>query len=156
MSFNTVIPYTSSVGSKFLINFKDFIQQDFSLPIIDVSLFLVESTEAKVTLKDLIALTRIIIDFLNNNQVVLYYYCDTSGSDIFISQRNYKMQPQEFRHNLFNALFDLMKITHFVKDEIIIDDNANNTIHYISLITKSEDKASLTEVSIEVQKMNDK
>ena len=46
MSFNTVIPYTSSVGSKFLINFKDFIYQDFSLPVVDVSLFLVENTES--------------------------------------------------------------------------------------------------------------
>lgn len=155
MAFNTVIPYTSSVGSKFLINFKDFIQQDFSLPVVDVSLFLVESTEAGLGLRDLIALTRIIKDFLNENQVVLYYYCDTSASDIFISPRNQKMQPQEFRHSLFNALFDLMKVTDFVKDEIIIEDPANNT-HYISLITKVADKSSLTEVSIAVQQMNDK
>ena len=155
MFFNTVIPYTSSVGSKFLINFKDFSIQDFSLPVVDVSLLLVEPTEAGLSLRDLIALARIIKSFLNENKVVLYYYCDTSASDIFISQRNKKMQPQKFRHSLFNVLFDLMKVTDFVKDEIIIDDPTNNT-HYITLITKVADKSSLTEVSIAVQKMNDK
>ena len=50
----------------------------------------------------------------------------------------------------------MIVIDNFVKDEIIIDDPANKTSHYISLITKIKDKASLTEVSIEVQKMNDK
>lgn len=155
MSFNIVIPYTSSVGSKYLINFKDFVQKDFSLPVVDVSLFLVESVEKNLTIKDLIAITRIIIDFLNKNQVVLYYYCDTNDSDIFISERNNTMLPHEFRHNLFNSLFDLMKIRNFVKDEIIINDPINSN-HYISLITKKEDKSALTEVSIEVQKMNDK
>lgn len=155
MAFNIVIPYTSSVGSKFLLSFKDFVQQDFSLPVVDVSLILVKPVDESLELRDLIAITRIIKDFLNDNQVVLYYYCDSSASDIFISERNNKMSPQEFRHNLFNSLFDLMKFDNFVKDEIIIDDPENSN-HYISLITKEVDRSSLTEVSIAAQKMNDK
>ena len=155
MSFDTVIPYESSVGSKFLISFKDFKRQDFSLPVVDVSIILFEPTNKGLTLKDLISITRIIKEFLNKNRVILYYYCDTSSDDIFISKKNSVMKPQEFRHKLFNSLFCLMKSTDFVKDEIIIDDPENNT-HYISLMTRVTDKTSLTEVSIEVQKMNDK
>ena len=48
-----------------------------------------------------------------------------------------------------------MKLDHLVKDEIIISDPINST-HYISLITKLEDKSALTEVSIAVQQMDDK
>ena len=155
MLFNSVIPYTSADGSKFLLNFKDFTLQDFSLPVVDVSLVLVETTGKSLTLKDLISLTRIVKKFLSVNQVVLYYYCDASPIDIYISEKNKAMTPQEFRYNLFNALFDLIKTNDFVKDEIIIEDPENNT-HYISLITKVEDKSNLTEISIEVQKMNDK
>jgi len=156
MAFNSVIPYISSGGNKFLISFKDFIQQDFSLPVVDVSLVLVESTAGTgLTLKDLIPISRIVKKFLNDNQVVLYYYCDTSDSDISTSQRNQKLQPQQYRHSLFNALFDLMKVSDFIKDEIVIKDPASTT-HYITLITKESDKSCLTEVSITVQQMNDK
>ena len=155
MAFNSVIPFTSTVGSKFLLQFKDFKQQDFSLPVVDVSIVQVASKEVPIGIKDLIALSRIIRDFLFENQVVLYYYCDTSDSDIFISLKNQKMLPQEFRHSLFNALFDLMKVSDFVKDEIIIED-PEATAHYISLITKVADKSSLTEVSVAVQQLNDK
>ena len=155
MSFNKVIPYTSSVGSKFLINFSDFQEQEFSLPVVDVSLVLAESVEELLSLKDLVEIVRIIIDFLNDNQVVLYYYCDSSDADIFMSVRNKQQLPQEFRHNLFNALFSFMKLDHLIKDEIIISDPINST-HYISLITKIEDKSALTEVSIAVQQMDDK
>lgn len=56
MSFNKVIPYTSSVGSKFLIQFTDFNHQDFSIPVIDVSLVLVESSVTAVGIRDLISI----------------------------------------------------------------------------------------------------
>lgn len=87
---------------------------------------MVESVDENLEFRDLIAIVRIIKDFLNENQVVLYYYCDSSASDIFIRERKDIMLPQEFRHNLFNTLFDFLRITHFVKDEIIIDDHGAN------------------------------
>jgi hypothetical protein len=155
MPFNAVISYTSSVGSEFLINFKDFSVQDFSLPVVDVSLVLVGSVDEKLGFRDLVEIARIIENFLNKNQVILYYYCDSSDSDVFIRERKNKLQPQEFRHRLFDTLFGFMKNNNFVKDEIIINDPAN-TKHYISLITKMVDKSTLTEVNIAVQKMNDK
>lgn len=155
MPVDLVVPFTSSVGSKYLINFKDFPYQGFSLPVIDVSLVLVEASSELLSLRDLIAISRIVMDYVNNNDVILYYYCDMNISDLFMSKNKSKMQPQEFRHNLFNALFSYMKQDTLVKDEIIIEDPEANT-HYISLITKIEYKTSLTEVGVEVQKMNDK
>lgn len=154
MAVDLVVPFSSSVGSKYLINFKDFPYQGFSLPVLDVSLVLVEPSNQLLGLNDLFTISKIILDFINKNDVILYYYCDINA-DIFMSKRRSLMQPQEFRHNLFNALFSYMKQDNLVKDEIIIDDPGVNT-HYISLITKVEHKSSLTEVSIEVQKMNDK
>lgn len=157
MADDIVVPYTSSVGSQFLINFKEFeLQEDFSIPVIDVSLILVEAKGEAIGLRDLIAISRIVRDFLNNNKVALYYYCDHSSDDIFISERHQRMSPQEYRSNLFSSILDFVDVTNFVKDEIIIGDENSNEAHYISLITKEEDKSTLTEISIKVQEMNDK
>ena len=157
MSYNIVIPFTSSVGSQFLINFKKFeSQEEFSIPVIDVSLVLVDSKERTVSIKDLINISKIIKDYLFEKKVVLYYYCDHSCDDIFISKRHEKMSPQEFRSNLFGSLFDFLKVDNFTKDQIIVEDKQNETTHYISLITKIEDKSNLTEISIKIQEMNDK
>ena len=94
MADGIVVPYTSSVGSQFLINFKEFeSQEDFSIPVIDVSLILVEAKDEAIGMRDLIAISRIVSDFLNNNKVVLYYYCDHSSDDIFISERHQGMSP---------------------------------------------------------------
>lgn len=157
MAVDIVIPYTSTVGSQFLINFKEFeSQEDFSISVIDVSLILVEAKEQAIGMKDLIAISRIIRDFLNENKVVLYYYCDHSSDDIFISERHVDMPPQKFRSNLFSSIFNFIDVSYFVKDQIIIGDEDSNDAHYISLITKEEDKSGITEISIKVQEMNDK
>ena len=157
MADDIVIPYTSSVGSQFLINFKEFeSQEDFSIPVIDVSLILVVDKEEAIGMKDLIAISRIVRDFLNDNKIVLYYYCDHSSDDIFISERHETMSPQEFRSNLFSSIFNFINVANFVKDQIIIGDKNSADAHYISLITKVEDKSSLTEISVKVQEMNDK
>ncbi|MBS9767472.1 MAG: hypothetical protein KGV44_08020 [Flavobacteriaceae bacterium] len=156
MSLDITIPYISSVQSKFLINFKEVNYEDISsIPIVDVSIVLVESKNEILPLKDLISIGRLIRDYLINNQVVLYYYCDTSSDNIEISERNKELEPQEFRHKLFNSLYKLFDNKDIVKDEIIIEDPTNNT-HFISLITKTSDKTNLTNVSIAVQQMNDK
>ncbi len=156
MSLDITIPYISSVQSKFLINFKEVNYEGISsIPIVDVSIVLVESKNKILPLKDLISICRLIKEYLINNQVVLYYYCDTNSDNIKISVRNKELEPQEFRHKLFNSLYRLFSNTGIVKDEIIIEDPANNT-HFISLITKTIDKENLTNVSIAVQQMNDK
>lgn len=157
MVLEAVIPFTSSNSHKFLIKFETFKGGvDFSIPLIDISLVLVEPMDnRKVEFKDLISIANLIKDYLNINQVVLYYYCDHSADDLFISDKNKHLLPQEYRSFLFSRMFDFLKIHNFVKDEIIIIDN-DNIPHHISLITKKEDRKSLTEISIEVQKMNDK
>lgn len=156
-SCSIVVPYTSSVGSKFLISFKEFESQDkFSIPVIDLTLVLVETNDKAIQIKDLIAISRIVKDYLETNKVVLYYYCDHSSDGITISKRHLDMSSQKYRSDLFNTIFDFMRVSVFVKDDIIIFDSHNNESHYISLITKVEDRSSLTEVSIKVQEINDK
>ena len=105
MSFNKVIPYTSSVGSKFLINFSDFQEQEFSLPVVDVSLVLAESVDELLSLKDLIEIVRIIIDFLNDNQVVLY--------NIVIQVMLIFLCRKEIDSNYLKYL-DIIYLTHFL------------------------------------------
>ncbi|MCT4665931.1 MAG: hypothetical protein N4A45_11940 [Flavobacteriales bacterium] len=151
---NTVVPFTSSVGSKFLINFEKFKLQEFSIPLISLSLVLVEPSNKVLSLKDLIGIARIIRYFMIENNTVLYYYCDISN-DLSISEKNSYLKPNEFRHKLFSCIFNFMKDKDFVKDEIIIKDEMGNC-HFISLIAKAEDKSRLTDINIAIQQMNDK
>lgn len=156
MALNQVIPFESATGNQFLIQFSDFSANvNIDISVIDVSILLIESKKNCIPLKDLIHITRIIRDYLQANKVVIYYYCDHSVDDIYISEKHQTMLPQEYRSNLFGRLFDLLNIDGFVKDQIIIDDK-NNSPHYISLITKEEDKSNLTALGTEVLKMNDK
>lgn len=157
MIADTVIPYTSIAGSQYLIQLKNFeSDDDFGIDVIDVSITLVLEKEKVVSLRDLIIITRMIKDYLIDNKVVLYYYCDHSRDDIFISKRNIEKTPQEYRSNLFESLFDFMETDGFIKDQIIIGDQNSPDAHFISLISKEEDKSYLTDISIAVQKMNDK
>lgn len=157
MIATTVVPFTSTAGSQYLIQLTTFESGvDFDIPVIDVSIALVQQNEKVVSLGDLISICRIIKDYLIENKVVLYYYCDRSSHDIFISKKNNSKSPQKFRSNLFESLFDFLDTTGYIKDQIIIGDEDSPDAHFISLISRTEDKSHLTDISIEVQKMNDK
>ncbi|ARN77948.1 hypothetical protein BST97_08025 [Nonlabens spongiae] len=157
MIANTVIPFTSNAGSQYLIKLSLFESGlDFDIPVMDVSITLVEKAEKVVSLSDLINICYLIKDYLMDNRVVLYYYCDHGGDDIFISERNSFRSPQNYRSNLFERLFDFLDTENYVRDQIIIGDEDSNDAHFISLISREEDKSHLTDISIQVQKMNDK
>lgn len=156
MSLNKVIPFTSCNNHKYLIKLEEFYSGiNFSLPVVNITLVLIDTKDNVIEFKDLIAIAKIIVDYIKKNDVILYYYCDHTSEDITLSKRHEQMLPQEFRSRLFSLMFSFMKRDDILKDEIVIKDE-NQIPHYISLIAREEHKSSLTEVNVEIQKMNDK
>jgi len=150
MPLEKVIPFESKGGNQYLINFTIFKSGiDFGIPIVDVSLVLVKSISDRISLTELFHISELILEYLNNNDVVLYYYCDTI--EINRSSKNKNMLPQEFRHELFSKLFMKKNTCDLVKNDIIIRNE-----HYISLISSEVHKKKVTEISNKVSEMNDK
>lgn len=155
MPLEQIIPFESKGGNQYLISFKVFESGiDFGIPIIDVSLVLVESITVNISISELFSISELVFEYLNNNDVVLYYYCDIT--EIKRSYKNKNMLPQEFRNILFTKLFEKKRADNMLKNDIVIHNEKNNDIHYISLISSNINKKKMTEISNEVSKMNDK
>lgn len=112
---------------------------------------MVERDFKKPALNELLYIARELIKYLKENDVVLYYYCDTI--DAQRSVRNSIRSPQEFRYLLFDKIFERYGDLSLIKDDVIISENGG---HFISFITNVKNKSVLTEISNEVEKMNDK
>ncbi len=151
------IPFKSTTGNQYLIGFTEFenISLSLSVPIVNITIERITDYRVSIGLTDLIKISRIIKDYLESNNVVLYYYCD--NKEIERSKKNLSRSPQEYRNILFDKLFEIgSKNGEFIKDDIVINDQTNNIIHFISLISRSSNNASMTQISNEIALLNDK
>ena len=92
-------------------------------------------------LKTLFIFSDYVERFLQDHNVILYYYCD----DAEISKRNKEVTPQEFRHNLFNSLFDRKVNDNVVRETVILTDEDGLT-HYITIFSNKKNEAELDRV----------
>lgn len=153
MSLDKVIPFTSKSGNKYLIQFGIFKgYQDLGIPVVDVSLVLAEHNSANNSIKDLKDISQIIIDYLNKHDVIIYYYCDNKE----IKRRDRKILPQEYRFRLFDRLFCWLNHKSLIKNDIIINDDSNNDIHFISLISNKRNIERIKDISEEINRMSHK
>ena len=149
---NVTIPYTSGKGYNYLINLSSIKKQDF-LPesviiekdIVDIVLELDKKTFGKSNdFGDLYRIAAIIYDFLENNDVILYYYCDIKP----VKQRDNrtKISNQEYRSRLFSLMIDRFISADYEKTICKIPDSQNE-IHYIHLISKIENSEQVKSLS---------
>jgi hypothetical protein len=152
MIYNIVIPFTTKKGNEYLIKFDEFHHfHHFSKPIIDIALVLVNNKANANTIGDLLQISSIIKNYIQDNDVILYYYCDHHS----IERRKTEYTPQQFRFQLFNAMFKRINHSNFIKKDIIIEDKINGN-HYISLISNIRNSEVLNDVFIEIEKLNQK
>ena len=155
MSLETIIPFRSKDGNQYLIEFKIFDSGiDFGIPIIDVSLVLVEAKSKNNLISELFYISNIVDSYLRDNDVVLYFYCD--NSEIDRSEKNKHILPQQYRSMLFDRLFKKKMKDHLIKRDIVIGDLNTNDIHCISLISTISHERILTKIFHEVNRMNEK
>ena len=152
MNFNKSFALSFNDGNCFDLHFSEISSKslpiDCQFPIIDI-LLKAESANTLNSISDILQISDIIKKYIEENNVILYYYCDTKPVAI---NKNRNISPQQFRFELFSKLFERKSLDSYIKDDIIIVDN-NKDNHYICLITRAENKDEILQISQELQKL---
>lgn len=92
---NEEIPYITEDGHEYLIVFTEFqsTPRDYGVKIVDVSIVLMNDIYAINRIKTLFKFSQIIRNYLSENDVILYYYCDVTPIKIRHNRKK-EMTPQ--------------------------------------------------------------
>ena len=154
MSLELDVPFETKEGYQYIVSFREFPsnQNNYKIPLIDISITLVSSSIETNSLKTLNKFINIVLEYLELNDVIIYYYCDTASIKIR-QNRTHKFSNQEFRFNLFQLMFNKMKSDAFYLQNIIITDKEKGN-HYTSLISKISNKEKVEFVKLDLEKFN--
>jgi len=95
----------------------------------------------------LIQLGKLIKEYIDHNNVILYYYCDTE--EVRRSHHNLRRSPQAYRNELFAVLFDRMEPEGLVREtNVIVGEHGEE--HYLVLITRDRNQEALREIKVSV------
>lgn len=154
MNLEQVIPLTSREGHRYLIQFSkfqdDIVPEAIEIDIVDVVIVL-ENDCGINNANTLFQISGIIKEYLDENGVILYCFCD--NSEIIRGKNNDNMSPQEYRSLLFSKLFDKRSDVNYLNKPIIINDPENGD-HYIHLISKTSNSKQIDLISKELNKFN--
>lgn len=108
-----IIPINSSDGRKYLLKLSDFKKENLTdellalnpPQIVDIDLKLVANSDNgfKSSFGLLTQLSTIIFTFLEENNCILYFYCDDMND---IQRKDMSITPQAYRSMLFSKMFD--------------------------------------------------
>ncbi|MDV6169577.1 hypothetical protein R1T16_14165 [Flavobacterium sp. DG1-102-2] len=155
MALNRVVPYTTNDGINYLIKFSVFkaevLPEQITLPVVEI-IIETNSTHDNIynDISTIKRLLHIVLEYIHENDVVFYFYC--SNKPIKKSEKNIHLSHQEFRSNLFSAMFQLDKTNRFTNKLVIINDQDGN--HYIHLITKIEFEETANLIMEELKKFD--
>lgn len=99
----------------------------------------------------LIEFSGIIKAYLDNNDAVLYCYCDNKEIDRGKSKLN--MSPQKYRSLLFSRMFDRIGNVDYVNHTVQISDETYGD-HYIHLISKISNSEHIEAIENELVKLH--
>jgi len=111
---NVSFPLITSEGYKYIINFERVDLVQFSeevagktdVPVYDLNFKLYGANISDIEInnpKTLYRIGAIILDFLIENDVIIYYFCDTK--QIKKGKKHEHISHQEFRHMLFTTMY---------------------------------------------------
>jgi hypothetical protein len=138
------IPYVTEEGYQYLIRFAEFnseyLPEEFTLPIVDVTIIVNGDLEKINTSKTLSKFTSLVNDYLNQNNIILYFYC--SNDPILKSSKRQTVSNAQYRSDLFCRMFEKQNLDDtFICENILIEDlvNGNHHIHLISKINNENE-----------------
>ena len=154
MSLELEIPFETDEGYQYLVSFREVnpLQNNYGIALVDVSIVLMSSNIESNSYKTLSNFIEIIFDYLIENDVIVYYYCDVVPVKIR-KNRNIKLSPQEFRFKLFSTMFFKRNSLEFYLQEITLTDVEENN-HYTSLISKISNKDKVELIKSDIEKLN--
>ena len=142
---NVCIPIDCPDGHQYLLRFEYFenlpmnIDKELGVKVVDISLVSESEIATINNIGTLNLISTAVFNFLDENDVVLYYYC--SKDAIYQRKNRKKIPPQQYRSKLFLALFDKIiekyKRMDYINKPIIIPDISYGD-HYIHFIAKSK------------------
>lgn len=142
MQLEQIVPHTTIEGNEYLIKFEivspDVLPSIIGIPIINLTLVQVMRVRQNNP-KFLNFLAQYISDYLNQFDVILYYYCDHADIEM---RKSRSMSAQQYRHLLFNIIYETIPNNSLISLPIIIDDAINGN-HYISIISAQKNSAEL-------------
>lgn len=139
------LPYKSIEGHEYLIKLesldKTIFPSDLDIEVVGVILEVVNDLKIPNSRTTLNALSRIIINFLNeNDNIVLYYLCDKDCDIISrMHPRREGVTPQEYRNMIFSKMFECA-FRNSNENQYIdkpIEINSEDEIYYIHLICRN-------------------
>ncbi|KAF2330556.1 hypothetical protein [Flavobacterium ginsenosidimutans] len=154
MELDKEIPFTTEEGYQYLVSFVKFSANgiDYGIPIIDVSITLMNSEIEYNSIKTLNIFVGIINNYLDQHNVVLYYYCDTSAIKMRTNRKE-KLLPQEYRSKLFSSMFNKKKFDDYILTEIRINDPERGD-HFTSLISSANNTDKIRLIEDDLKKFN--
>ncbi|MFV8343055.1 hypothetical protein [Flavobacterium sp. XS2P39] len=154
MSLELEIPFETEEGYQYLVSFREVTthQNNYDIALVDVSIVLMSLNIESNSYKTLNKFIGIIFDYLLNNDIIIYYYCDVVPIKIR-KNRNIKFSPQEFRFKMFSTMFSKRNSQEFYFQEIILTDHEENN-HYTSLISKISNREKIDLVKSDIEKLN--
>jgi hypothetical protein len=140
-----IIPYTTVEGFQYLIKFTEFntkhLPETFTLPIVDITIEVMENPTQINNGKTLFHFSSTIQRFLDKNNSVLYFYC--SNDPISKNKNRQHISDAQFRSNLFCKMFEKQNLyNNFICENIIIKDPHNGD-HHIHLISRLENETEI-------------
>ena len=146
------VPFKTEEGYEYLVVFQEYSNYSsiFGIKIIDVSIILLNDQIEQNTYKSLIEFVKIINLYLEENQdIILYYYCDTSPIKIR-ANRKQKLSYQEFRSKIFISLFKKFNSNNYIIQEIVVEDEESEN-HYASLISLQSNSKKIEKITVELE-----
>jgi hypothetical protein len=148
-----IIPLETKEGHEYLIKFNpldpNVIPQGVAIPVIDIAIERVNHIQDTNNAKTLFQIAGIISNYMVDNDVILYCYCDSAS----INKRNPDLLNQEFRSLLFIKMFEKQNNRNYLNEQIIIDD-PDNGAHYIHLFSRVRNKGAIDLIAKSLQEFN--
>ena len=137
---NITIPIDCEDGHQFLLKLTDCrnLPIEPGIEIVDIALIDASSVVGINNAGTLNRISLILLNFLEENDVVLYFYC--AKDPIRIRTRKEGVSYQQYRSRLFCSMYDRVTNSHagrFINKSIVLRDSTYGD-HYIHLISKVE------------------
>jgi len=155
VALTKIIPLLTKEGYEYAIKFDvfypDAVPASINIPVIDITIELLSEVNPVNNAKTLFYISEIINNYMAENDVVLYCYCD--NAPIQKGKNKTDITNQEFRSLLFIKMFEKQNNEEYLNEQIIINDEANGD-HYIHLFSKLHNKPYIDIIATELQNFN--
>ncbi len=147
-------PFETNEGYQYIVSFTEFqsVPKTYKLPLVSISIALVSSDIETNSLKTLNIFIKIVLEYLEKNNVIIYFICDTAPIKMR-DNRKVKLSNQEFRFALFLAMFNKLKSEIFYLQPVVLTDKIGGN-HYTALISRLFHQDEIEGIKSDLEEFN--